>query len=589
MIPRENSLAAVVPSTTGNATERPIVDEMIRCYLDELKESLELSPVGNRTHMGYSLALAWSLNHPENPFTGDSVVLERAADACDAEVEVWESAFESKGVFGTNEWNALTSAYCDVTFREAVPAARRAPWRRLAVEYCEGQMQRPFFYTAFNHEISRCVTLYRVGELYERKDFKERGTFLARQLLEFVTPHGFWEEGTHHGPSMRYNFIMLPGLAWMFRLTGDEGLRAATEKLADFMSRFSFPDGSPVGAFDGRLMTASGAYMKCYAGLEFTPMGRALMARRLDAFQQWRRTYPGTSFHARHYHHAQSVEYFLRFGAPEGASTALPLDASDRTVESHTPYFDGLAVRRGPWVVALSGQQSDIPKEAPDRFRLERQSRIELWNEARWVCLGGGHSSSGGAVPLANAVVYTGHGDVDLDFGRIEGRQGNEWWDRVNALATYHVRAARTCMDGGTPTLELHFAHASFRFQVQLEADRAVIHWSVEQAGAQRLLIQIPVMVLSGGRLEADGLTIPPSGGPVPIEGGAVRVENPFGSFSVRVTSEQGRTKLRYPYLPPVEGKETVAEPHSFVGLLSTQIDSPPPSLKGRWTVESGT
>ena len=88
-------------------------------------------------------------------------------------------------------------------------------------------------------------------------------------------------------------------------------------------------------------------------------------------------------------------------------------------VESHTPQFEGLAARRGPWVVTLSGQRSEVPKIGPSVFRLQRQSRIELWHEKLWIVVGGGHNKCKQPVRLANAIVYAGFGNVGVDFGRI--------------------------------------------------------------------------------------------------------------------------------------------------------------------------
>ena len=57
---------------------------------------------------------------------------------------------------------------------------------------------------------------------------------LMQRMIDRQTPEGFWEEGRHHGQSMRYNGLMLPVLGWFYRLTGDDACRLAGEKLAAF-------------------------------------------------------------------------------------------------------------------------------------------------------------------------------------------------------------------------------------------------------------------------------------------------------------------------------------------------------------------
>jgi len=85
----------------------------------------------------------------------------------------------------------------------------------------------------------------------------------------------------------------------------------------------------------------------------------------------------------------------------------LPVDV-EGTLENHTAELDGLVHRKNPWVLALSSQNSDVPKDSPSIYRLDRQSRIELWHEKARLVLGGGHSRRDWAIPYANVVMDTG-------------------------------------------------------------------------------------------------------------------------------------------------------------------------------------
>jgi len=566
------------------------LSRLVRLLCKALSRSLDQPPLTGENHIAYPLALAWGLDHPANTLAGDGRLPERAAEMCDAQVAQWRAVLPAPGPRDSNEWNALAAAYCDVKLAPAVPEQRRAAWREYVREYLDAQMTRPFFFTSYNHEAQRCLTLQFAGELYGRDDWRRRAAFFTRQLLGFATEHGFWEEGPHHGPSMSYNDIMLPALAWMYRLTGEEAFGAAAGRLAEFQAIYGYPDGTTSGPFDGRVGTVPGHRRLAVAGLELAPVGRTMMRRQLAAAEEWLERFPAADGRAKGHFVALAIDYYHRFGLPPGSAEAPPLDADGAVVASHTPHFDGLAARRGPWAVTLSGQRSEVPKLMRSVFRLDRQSRIELWHEKLGVVVGGGHNKPGQPVPLANAVVHSGFGNVAADFGHIGPADGDKPMGWLDRLATFLARSARTGMDGQTPTLELDFAHAAIRFEVHLETDRATIRWRFEQRGTRVLALQLPVVVGPGGRISADGRELPKRFAPpeaAPCR--SVGVEAPDGRFTVTAPADGAATCLRWPLIPVITYAEDTEEvfraaPY-HIGLLSTQLTDPPETGEGQWVV----
>lgn len=457
----------------------------------------------------YTLAHLFALEHPGNPLRNASWCADLAMELVDKSVACWHFRRDAGNPISSREVPHYIVPYVLEALGDAVSPARRARWIEHETAYAEMAIKRPEGYTASYHDSWRMTALYRLGEVLDQPGWREMGVFLFKRMLSIQTAEGFWEDGRHHGPSMRYCGLMLPSLAWMYRWTGDEDFGDAARRLGTFMATWTHPDAVTVGSFDGRNSNVLAFFPTC-AGFELTPSGRAFTARafklwhELKMFEDLDRTAQSTRDLARVGFYAADTCRYLQQFAPnphDAADTAskLPADA-DVVLENHSAEFDGLLRRDGPWCVALSSQNSEVPKISNSPYRLDRQSRIELWHANARLMLGGGHNMPGRDVPYASAVVDTGHCGASA-FGRLPAKLNPR--DR---LSYFMPRRAISRMEGGAPVLELVFGHGTVRFRFNLSSpERAVIEAAWDLRHVERLALQLPLVVWQDSRFAVDG------------------------------------------------------------------------------------
>jgi hypothetical protein len=147
----------------------------------------------------------------------------------------------------------------------------------------------------------------------------------------------------------------------------------------------------------------------------------------------------------------------------------------------------------------LSGVFSDIPKESDNVFRLERQSRIDLWHERTGLLLGGGHTHRNLDRHFANLYLDTGY-FAGVDFGLVKGR----FPDTVRA--TYYPRLAAVASDGDASELALTFGHAQAGFRLRpLSKSEFAVEVEMESVGLRRAFAGLPLVIFGGAEVKVDG------------------------------------------------------------------------------------
>lgn len=551
----------------------------------------------NFKYAALSLVVLYRLRHPANTLRGEPWVKELAIQL----IARWLEDFEGRTLPSMRymsilcEWPAYILSQAVELLGEEMDPQLRERSRRFVVAWAELGMKEPFFYTAPNHEAWRSLALWRAGTVFAEKSWQDRALFFTRQLCRLQTHEGFWEEVRHHGPSMKYNCLMLSPLAWLYRLTGDEELRAPVERLARFMARWTFPDGTTVGAFDGRQSTSPAFFGPVCPGLELIGEGVTLNQRGLELWElrgmlsEARNLGPSIWYaHFSSFYFADAIRYYAEAAGETPPAKPLAVDSDVRSIENHSYSFDAVLRRQGAWTLAASGQMSDLLKDAPDVFRLERQSRLELWHQSAGVILGGGHNLAGAAVPLANVVMATDH-DGRVEYGQVDPP------DTSASRSLYLPRALETAMEGDRCRLTLHFGHGSVSWLGWAQDDgRFILQADWHLAGATRLCLQLPMVLWQGGELCADGR---------PLDAAATALSEPvhrvemtdhrLGAGTQLLVPSVGQTRIRpgleplrtYGKLFPVEHFDT---PFRII-LVSTQIDEPPASGSARWEVTVGT
>jgi hypothetical protein len=553
----------------------------------------EYGSLGNYSFLqsAYLLGYLYSFKHPDNALYGQAWCAELATAFTDPLIEYLRAGRKKGEKAVTAEWSPLGTLELIDLLKPS--GKRRAEWLEFVESYIEFASERPFGFTSPNHEAWRELFLYRAGTILDRPKLCDLSIFFCKQELNYQTPEGFWEEGKHHGPSMVYNTIMLEPLAWLYRLSGDSAIKTSVERLANFMSQWCFPDGGTCGAFDGRQTTSFGFGIPVCPGLELTPAGRTLNARNLEMYDRQRvgASVRGSAWydHFALFFFGTAIRYFdERVPAEERKLAADPRAAlsadADGVRENHTLTFDGALVRKGKWCLGLSGQNSDIAKQAPSIFRLERQSRIELWHADAGSVLGGGHNRKDWPVPYANAVLDTGFAG-ETSFGLIEQ-------ERDNKRRSYYLPQWSECSGKDTPELKLHFAHGTVRFSFHFDNDatfRIEAGWNVRCV--KRLCLQIPLIVKRGGTLLIDGAAVSANSKCHENRSGTVKVQSPESSITLTVPKNV-ESRVHYPLIPlkyyidPI--MPDTCKPPFHIALVSCQWTNPAETGSAVWSCSVG-
>ncbi|MCK6470442.1 MAG: hypothetical protein L6R28_01740 [Planctomycetes bacterium] len=534
----------------------------------------------------YLLAHLYQLDHPANTLKGQAWCADLAIGLVDYWVDDLVLTKQKGERTNTSEWPIYAAQAVMNFLGPLVDDKRKARWRGFVENYIEYALQKPFGFTAPNHEAWRSLALYYAGQNFDRPEWCETALFFVRQFAEFQTEEGFWEEGRHHGPSMRYNNVCLAGLAMLYRHSGDETVGAAAKRLATFMSTYTHPDATTVGAFDGRQSTSLAYYAPVAPGFDLVPTGRTLNARGIELWHKigrfenvkyfsnslWYGMFSSMFYGAACHYYTQMIPESER-AASIADGKDLPVDR-DGTVERHSATFDGLVHRKSAWSVALSSQNSDVPIQNASVYRLDRQSRIELWNAKTGLLVGGGHNRKDAEIPYANVVMDTGFSGP-AEYGVVQNQEGGE----NDARRRYFIpRWTRSRVVDGKPELEVIFAHGTVRFRIEVAAaNRAVIDASWNVRMLDRLNIQLPLVVWRGATLSADGQA--QTGGEAQSVAVAKKLcaeGGPYGSRVTLTVPKGADAKVHYPlpllrdYGGTSSGEDEMVPPFE-IALLSCQ------------------
>ncbi len=547
----------------------------------------------NYAHGAHVFLALHQYEHAANPYFGRDDALATYIRLVDTWVDVWERSLAAGEPHGFAEWPPFITCRGLELVGDRLDPPVRDRWERFVAWFVEDELPQPFFSTSPNHEAWKLAMIATAGQALGRPEWVEQAAFECRQLIAYQTAEGFWEEGRHHGPSMKYNSLMVSGMALVARRTGDADILAAAGRLARLMAEWCFPDGVTVGAFDGRQSTSPGYFGRVVPGLELAPCGLTHVGRILEFWDRagWlddpRATGPSNWY-----------AYFgMPFGAEflldlpdmkphENAHAPLPLDEPAVTLENHTTCFDGLMLRRGRWIVAASGQLSDVPKDGMSSYRLARQNRIEIWHEAASVVVGGGHNRFDEADPLFNAWVDSGCWD-DLTALDAEAASNPRSTAMKHRRSLYFPRAAASGLEGDTAWLELTFTHATVRFEIAPDGDELAIVYRYRALPMRELRLALPLLLWRGATATVDGEPLTEGSGGTPVKR-EVRVDTPaFGTATTLTVPDEGATRVKYP-LWPVRTYGKLFDDERFtsffaIALVETVLSAPAREGAGQW------
>ncbi|MFW6158870.1 MAG: hypothetical protein ACOC8E_05880, partial [Planctomycetota bacterium] len=186
------------------------MDRLVR-YLVSCAKAIELDAddvlapdQGSYAHENYKygahvLLVLYRHEHPANPYYRQPEALE----LCFRLSDDWLTRWEETGC-GFAEWPPLMVCRGLDLLGDELEPGRRERWERFVAWFAEEDIPKPFFFTSPNHEAWRLAVTALAGRLLDRPDWLELAAFQTKQLIRYQNPEGFWDEGRHHGPSMKY-------------------------------------------------------------------------------------------------------------------------------------------------------------------------------------------------------------------------------------------------------------------------------------------------------------------------------------------------------------------------------------------------
>jgi len=584
------ALLLAAPAWTAENEERRIVDTYIRqmtafteMFLGDMDPARPGFVPRNATHThdpdpAYMMAYLYKTAHPLNPYYNKTNIRDTAVAACDRIVAAKMRP----------EWPLYLVCQVYDLLKDEIPESKRRSWKAYAEDYVATRARQPFFYTSPNHEAWNALAVFRAGQVFRENRWVTLGSRLMRQLLKMQNELGYFDEGPHHGPAMRYNQVQLAPVLLYHDYSGDPAALQASKKLADFMIRYSFPDGSPVGAFDGRQSYSFGYFGTLCYGLDRWPDGKELNRRIFRTRKKWGVLDVKSPYYSFSEWYAYFASFYLvdelRSLRPDAPVRPLPQDNDGFRVAGAGTSFNGGMARRHGWIVALSAIESDVPRYSHSVYQLERQSRLDVWHEKAGLLIGGGPSMVDEPAPLANFLLLTGHAGVDGDFGLLKGGKP------LDRQAVYFPRKLRATLNPDSQRLEASFGHGDFFFDIKpVDPSRLEIHYGSDIVTARKAFVQLPLIFFRDSAVRLDGTSF--SGGASPIVRREITVGNPITGVQVRITVPQGKRNLLRQPVDPLrwyggEHKDQRYKPYYQIALLSLELEPAAGRNAGSFMIE---
>jgi len=397
----------------------------------------------------YPLAVAYSLNAPDNKYHRDSRLLEiimKAGDALIDEADAdgkWEFRKKDGSTWGkiSMPWTYSRWIRTFEIIRRDMPPDRRRRWAdALTLGY--GVIAREQLHRVQNIPAHHAMGLYAAGKVLNRPEWcRQAAEFLIR-VADAQAEGGYWSE--HAGPVVLYNAVYVEVLGLYYAMSRDDRVMPALEKAARFHRHFTYPNGHAVETIDER-----NPYHKEVGtgniGFAFTEDGRAYLAT------QWK-----------HYGidklPADSIAPFLHYGGidlPEDRpQTLLPLFVlTERGADR------AAVVRRGPWFVCLSAYTAPLSSE---RWIQDRQNFVSIYHDKLGLIAGGGNTK---LQPAWSSFTVG-------DMGLLRHKEGDENPSFTPAGPLLHVPSAARLLRSPDVGLDLTYGSDTCRIRVRPIDDR---------------------------------------------------------------------------------------------------------------------
>jgi hypothetical protein len=266
---------------------------------------------------------------------------------------------------------------------------------------------------------------------------------------------------------------------------------------------------------------------------------------------------------------------------PEVEAQPLPQEQNGYRMVESGPTFSGGMIRQHDWVVAMS---AIMPVPGESVYRLERQSRLDVWHEKSGLIVGGGPNLIGSTIPMANVHLVTGYGGVDCDYGLLSG---GEVRDR---RAVYFPRSVETSLSLEEQCLRESFGQGDVVFTVRpLDEKRLIIVFDFDVFAARKIFVQLPLILFYNSEVRVDDKV--PDKEKLEQVSESVVISNPTTATRVKISVPEKYPAALRPAIDPLrwyggDHPDQRYRPFYGISLLSVRIDSPNGRGMGEFVIE---
>lgn len=328
----------------------------------------------------YTLAAAWAIEDPDNPYFHDPDVLEAIAGGGNALVDamdeqgMWIFRKKDNSTWGQIHmpWTYSRWIRAYALVKDVLPRESREKWEQGLVlgfsgirKYMDGGVH--------NIPTHHAMALYIAGQCFDNQEWCDAAKAFMARVVEKQAEGGYWSE--HCGPVVGYNAVYVDALGTYYHCSKDPAALEALQRSARFHSSVLWPDGSPVACIDERQVYHDGVTIG-NVGFSWTPEGRGFLLQQLAL-------YSGQDGALASGDYAASM---LLYGGD--GEVVMPPSASD----AFTRLMDGdrMLIRRdAPWQWAMAGYACEV---SGSRWIQDRQNLVDVYHDAVGLVIGGGHT-----------------------------------------------------------------------------------------------------------------------------------------------------------------------------------------------------
>lgn len=480
--------------------------------------------VGDQNHL-FPLAVAYATPAAKNRYYHDPKLLDVIMKGGDALIEVQDP--QGRWRFDKKDGSYWGQTYMPWTYsrwirayaliKDEMPPGRRARWEPALRRGFSG-ISTSGLKTVHNIPTHHAMALYIAGRTLNRPEWQRQAADFMQQVIAQQAEGGYWSE--HAGPVVRYDYVYLDALGVYYALSGDERVRPAIRKAAEFHRRFTYPDGSDIETIDERNGYHAGVSAGAgNVGFTLTPEGRAGLAA------QWKLN-GGTLT-------PDAAASFVLYGQ-EGPVAPPPLPGQFALIEGGAPR--ALTLAQGPWFVVFSAYTAE-PSDS--RWIQDRQNLLSIWCQGPGLIAGGG-----------NTKLQPGWSTFTVgDMNRLQHTPGDENPNFKPRGELHYTPSSATLTPDRAPRLTLRYGPATATLQVRLvSAARLEIDYSATGAASLPVFAHLTLLPQPGAMLETAGGHHGNLGeDPLALDAAKLGGRLKFRGVSYRLPTG---TTLRWPALP---------------------------------------